>query len=275
MTIGETGLFQLAVTLPAGQITDLVINDVLPSGLNFSSYVLDQSDFKGILAPLTFTQINNNFQFLFNGITNTTSNSTFYINLTVHMVNNSTTNPPHTTSRTRTNTATMDWNNTGHTPITDRATVNLIEPQLTVTKSFNPDTIQGGQTTTVTIQVGNNDSNSRSTAYNVLITDSILGSNQIFDLSTVVEVSTPTGFTFHYDPLTGVLKYTGGNINPGQTIYFKFNITALETPYMGSAITTLPMPRTGQCHGLVEFQTQPVVTTQILDGQWSELEIQK
>lgn len=233
LTIGETGLFQLAVTLPAGQITDLVINDVLPSGLNFSSYVLDQSDFKGILAPLTFTQINNNFQFLFNGITNTTSNSTFYINLTVHMVNNSTTNPPHTTSRTRTNTATMDWNNTGHTPITDRATVNLIEPQLTVTKSFNPDTIQGGQTTTVTIQVGNNDSNSRSTAYNVLITDSILGSNQIFDLSTVVEVSTPTGFTFHYDPLTGVLKYTGGNINPGQTIYFKFNITALETPYMG------------------------------------------
>ena len=233
LTIGETGLFQIAVTLPAGQIKDININDILPAGLSYVSYVLDLSNFSGILAPLTFNQINNNLQFLFTGLTNTTSYSTFYINLTVRMDNNSTSNPPHTTSRTRTNRVTMDWNNTGHSPLTDSAIVRLVEPQLTVNKSFNPNTVQGGQTTTVTIQVSNNNSNSRSTAYNVIITDSLDGASQIFDLSSVVEVFTPIGFTFSYNPLTHILTYTGGNITQGQSLNFTFNITALETPYIG------------------------------------------
>jgi|GEM_PF-447852 len=233
LTIGETGLFQIAVTLPAGQIMDIYIRDVLPAGLTYVSHALDISSFNGILAPLSFTQINNNLHFLFTGLTNTTNNSTFYINLTVLMANNSTANPPHTNSRTRTNTATMDWNNTGHTPKTDTANVFIVEPWLTVTKSFNPNTIEGGQTTTVTIQVSNTRSNARSTAYNVIITDSLAGASQIFDLNSVVEVSTPSGFVFNYNPLTGILTYTGGNLNQGQTLNFTFNITALETPYIG------------------------------------------
>ncbi|MDY9924548.1 carboxypeptidase regulatory-like domain-containing protein [Methanobacterium sp.] len=233
LTIGETGLFQIAVTLPAGQIMDIYIRDVLPTGLTYVSHALDISSFNGILAPLSFTQINNNLHFLFTGLTNTTNNSTFYINLTVLMANNSTANPPHTNSRTRTNTATMDWNNTGHTPKTDTANVFIVEPWLTVTKSFNPNTIEGGQTTTVTIQVSNTRSNARSTAYNVIITDSLAGASQIFDLNSVLEVSTPSGFVFNYNPLTGILTYIGGNLNQGQTLYFTFNITSLETPYIG------------------------------------------
>ena len=233
LTIGETGLFQIAVTLPAGQINDIYIRDVLPAGLNYVSYALDLSSFSGILAPLTFTQINNNLEFLFTGQTNTTSSSTFYINLTVRMVNNSTANPPHTTSRTRTNRATMDWNNQGHSSLTDSATVYIVEPWLTVVKSFNPNTIEGGQTTTVTLQVSNTRYNARSTAYNVIITDSLAGFSQIFNLNSVTPVSTPAGFVFNYNPLTGILTYTGGNINQGQTLYFTFNITALDTPYIG------------------------------------------
>ncbi|MBP1945818.1 putative repeat protein (TIGR01451 family)/fimbrial isopeptide formation D2 family protein [Methanobacterium petrolearium] len=233
LTIGEIGLFQIAVTLPAGQINDLVIHDILPAGLTYVSHVLELSNFYGNLANLNFTQINNNIEFLFTGLTNTTSNSTFYINITVLMADNSTANPPHTTSRTRTNRATMDWNNPSHSSLTDSATVYLVEPWLTVVKSFNPSTIEGGQTTTVTLQVSNTRSNARSTAYNVIITDSLLGSSYIFDLNSVTEVFTPIGFVFNYDPLTGILTYTGGNITRGQTLYFTFNLTALDTPYIG------------------------------------------
>ncbi len=230
LTIGETGLFQLAVTLPAGQINDLVINDVLPSGLTFVSYVLDQSNFNGILAPLTFTQINNNLKFLFTGLTNTTSNSTFYINIIVRANNN--TAYPGSTNVTARNSATMDWNNPGHTPITKQATVYIVQPVLNVTKSFNPSTIQGGETTTVTIAVTNN---GRSTAYNVIITDPLSSSSNIFDLSSssVVASSPQNGFVFNYNSTSQVVSFTGGNIPRGQTLYFTFNITALQTPYIG------------------------------------------
>ncbi|EKF85388.1 isopeptide-forming domain-containing fimbrial protein, partial [Methanobacterium formicicum] len=230
LTIGETGLFQLAVTLPAGQINDLVINDVLPAGLTFVSYVLDQSNFNGILAPLTFTQINNNLQFLFTGLTNTTSNSTFYINLTVRANNN--TAYPGSANVTARNSATMNWNDPGHTPITKQATVYIVQPVLNVTKSFNPSTIQGGETTTVTIAVTNN---GRSTAYNVIITDPLSSSSNIFDLSSssVVANSPQNGFVFNYNSTSQVVSFTGGNITRGQTLYFTFNITALQTPYIG------------------------------------------
>lgn len=235
--------------------------------------MLDLSNFSGILAPLTFNQINNNLQFLFTGLTNTTSYSTFYINLTVRMDNNSTSNPPHTTSRTRTNRVTMDWNNTGHSPLTDSAIVRLVEPQLTVNKSFNPNTVQGGQTTTVTIQVSNNNSNSRSTAYNVIITDSLDGASQIFDLSSVVEVFTPIGFTFSYNPLTHILTYTGGNITQGQSLNFTFNITALETPYIGPSYNNTANATYWSLPWWVVFLIQTAETTPTLDGQWSELVI--
>ena len=64
LTIGERGLFRLAITLPAGQITDLVITDVLPAGLSYVSHTLDTTSYIGNLAPLTFNQFGNTLNFL-------------------------------------------------------------------------------------------------------------------------------------------------------------------------------------------------------------------
>jgi len=146
----------LAITLPAGQIKDLVIRDTLPAGLSYVNHFIISNP--NIDLPSLIFSINSNIlTFAFNGLTNTSNvtNRTFYIDLDVIMANNDTANPPHTDNRTRTNRATLDWDNPGNTPITRTASVNLVEPRLTVTKTFTPEYVQGDQTTTVMISITN------------------------------------------------------------------------------------------------------------------------
>ncbi|HMK53776.1 MAG TPA: hypothetical protein VK444_03260, partial [Methanobacteriaceae archaeon] len=225
LTIGERGLFRIAVTLPAGQIHDLNIRDSLPAGLSYVSYALDLTGYSGTLAPLTFSQVGNILNFTFVGATNTTANSTFYINLTLRANNN--TPYPGATNVTALNNATMDWNDPGHTPINRNASVYIIQPLLNVTKTFTPSTVQGGQLVQVRIRVTNSGS---ATAQHVIITDPLNGSGSIFDLASVVSYN-QNGFNFTYPSNT--VTFSWGNINPGQTLDFLFNITTLDTPYIG------------------------------------------
>ncbi len=181
LTIGEKGLFRIAVTLPAGQIHDLYIKDSLPAGLSYLSYVLDLTGYSGTLAPLTFTSLGNILNFTFSGATNTTADSTFYIDLTVQANNN--TAYPGPTNVTAQNNATMDWNDPGHSAINSNASVHIIQPLLNVTKTFTPSIVQGSQLVQVKISVTNNGS---STAQHVIITDPLDTSGNIFDLNSVV-----------------------------------------------------------------------------------------
>ena len=234
LTIGEKGRFRLAITLPGGQVTNLKIVDTLPNGLTYLGYYLNTTGprYVGYLAPLSFTQSGNVLTFLFSGTSNTTSgsNNTFYIDLDFIVANNSTSNPVHSTGNPKTNRATLSWTDPGNSPITKTASVNVVEPQLSVTKSFNPNPVQGGQTTTVTITVKNTGS---STAYHTVITDPLNGTNgsQIFDLTRVAEGTTASGFTYNYDGST--VTYTGGDIGVGQTKNFTFTVKILPDVVIG------------------------------------------
>ncbi|MFU2192624.1 hypothetical protein, partial [Methanobacterium sp. MZD130B] len=225
LTIGERGLFRLAITLPAGQITDLVITDVLPAGLSYVSHTLDTTSYIGNLAPLTFNQFGNTLNFLFTGTTNTTTNSTFFIDLI--LIANENTPYPGSTNVTAQNTATMDWNNPGHSPINRDASVNIVQPRLVVTKTFTPSIVQGGQLVNVRIRVTNT---GHATAQHVIITDSLNNAGDIFDLGSVVSYN-QHGFTFTYPGNT--VTFSWGDINPGQTLDFYFNVTTLDTPLIG------------------------------------------
>ncbi len=238
LAIGEQGLFRINVTLPAGTIHDLYIRDVLPAGLVYVSHAIDNSTYSGSLGTLVFTQTGNTLNFTFTGVTNTTNNSTFYINLTVRMDN--ATNALYPGNRARVNNAYLDWSDPGNptTPINRQATVNLIEPQQVVTKQFLPtNTVLADQTLTVRITVSNTGPQARSTAYNVTISDSLSWANTIFDLNSVVPVTTPSGFTFNYNNTTNIVTYTGGNITNGASRTFEFNITALHLPVLGLNLT--------------------------------------
>ena len=237
LTIGEKGRFRLVVTLPGGQITNLKIVDTLPNGLTYLGYYLNTSGpgYLGSLAPLSFTQSGNVLTFLFSGTSNTTSgsNNIFYIDLDF-IVANSTSNPVHSTNNTQTNSATLSWTDPGNSPITRTAAVNVVEPLLNITKTFSPNPVQGGQTTTVTITVKNTGS---STAYHTIITDPLNGTNgsQIFDLTSVLEGTTASGFSYNYS--NGVVTYTGGDIAAGQTKTFTFTVKILPDVVIGPRYT--------------------------------------
>lgn len=121
----------------------------------------------------------------------------------------------------------MDWTNLGHTPISSNATVNIIEPNLQIIKTFNPNIGAGGQNVVVNLQVRNI---GNSTAYNVVITDPLTGSNNIFDLSSVQSYN-QNGFIYTFPSNT--VTFTGGNIIAGQTLNFTFNATVLNNVVIG------------------------------------------
>ncbi|MDD3753461.1 MAG: carboxypeptidase regulatory-like domain-containing protein, partial [Methanobacterium sp.] len=225
LTIGESGRFRLAITLPAGQITDLIITDIMPAGLSYVSYALDLTNYHGTLVPITFNQVGNTLSFLFTGTINTTANSTFFIDLILRA--NENTPYPGSTNVTAQNTATMNWNNPGHSPINSDASVNIVQPRLVVTKTFTPSIVQGGQVVTVRIRVTNN---GHATAQHVIITDPLNNAGNIFDLGSVVSYD-QHGFTFTYPSNT--VTFSWGYINPGQTLDFYFNVTTLDTPFIG------------------------------------------
>jgi uncharacterized repeat protein (TIGR01451 family)/fimbrial isopeptide formation D2 family protein len=227
LTIGEIGRFNLDVTLPAGQINDLVITDTIPAGLVFEDYNISNNP-NIVLPTVNFTQVGNLLTFLFPGTTNTTNGSnTFSISLDFLVANNNSTNPPHTTP-VKNNAASMDWSNIGNSPINSNANVTIIEPNLQVTKTITPNVGAGGQKVTVTLQIKNI---GNSTAYNVLITDPLSTAGNIFDL-TSVQSTNQNGFIYSYPSNT--ITFTGGNITPNQTLTFTFNATVLTNVTLGS-----------------------------------------
>ena len=235
LTIGERGRFRLTVTLPGGQINNLRIVDTLPNGLTYLGYNLNTAGYIGSLAPLSFSQSGNVLTFLFSGASNTPSGTSnvFYIDIDFRVADSSA-NPAHNPGNPKTNTATMNWSDPGNTPITRTASVNIIEPFLNINKSFNPNPVQGSDTVTVTLNVTNS---GNSTAYHTVITDPLNGTNgsQIFDLSSVLPLTTPSGFSYNYAANT--VTYTGGDILAGQTRTFTFTVKILPDVIIGPRYT--------------------------------------
>lgn len=241
LTIGEVGKYRLTIVLPAGQIKDMVIVDTFPNGLKLVDGSINVISNDNIKLPNYTIEINGNIITIrFTGLTNTSEglNKTFYIDFDAIVLNNATSNPPNTGNRSRTNTAIIDWDNPGHTPISSSATINIIEPQITTNKTFSSNTIYGDKSITVTITIKNN---GMSKAYNVNIKDYLASASNIFNLtgSNVVEIYTPSGFTFNYDPVTKVVTYTGGNLDVGQSATFSFNLTVLADPVLGTNYTNV------------------------------------
>ncbi len=241
LTIGEVGTYRLWITLPSGQIKDIVIVDTLPNGLKYVNNSINVVSNGNIELPnYTIDIVGNVITIHFTGLTNTSygTNKTFYVDFDAIVLNNATLNPPNTNNRSRTNTATIDWNNTGHIPITSSATINIIEPKITANKTFSTNVVYGDKSITVYINIKND---GLSKAYNVTIKDYLASAGNIFNLtsSNVIEISTKAGFTFNYDPINKIVTYTGGNLDVGETATFSFNLTALPDPVLGSNYTNV------------------------------------
>jgi fimbrial isopeptide formation D2 family protein/uncharacterized repeat protein (TIGR01451 family) len=143
-TIGDEVTYNIVVSLPEGNTENLVVNDVLPPGLQYVSHVIDDAGYNGTVnAPTTNNPVGDgdDIVFTFNGTTTTnsdgdTDNNSFIIRVTTLV----TSSPSNQQNQTLTNEASMSYDDpAGGRPITiDDPTdpiITVAEPQITTLKS--------------------------------------------------------------------------------------------------------------------------------------------
>ena len=128
-----------------------------------------------------------------------------------------------------TNNAQVDYG-TGTTSAS--ANVEIVEPQLAITKTWTPHSAAPNDTVVITLTVTNNGS---ATAYDVIVEDPLADN----DFSGITEGSTPAGFTFSTQassPNT-IVRYTGGDIPAGESRVFTFQATLTDNVTAGETLT--------------------------------------
>lgn len=220
VTGGDTITYEVAVTLPEGETNQVVLTDVLPAGFDFQflSLTVDTAGpgFAGtVTGSPTVTQTGVittgvTVEFDFGTVTTTDDNdpgtNTFLLRYDVLVDGLLAENDGLPAAQVKTNNIELDYQSNPNPPLTDSATTNFVEPDLTITKSMTPATAQGGDTVTVTLVV-ENDGTGR--AYDVVVTDVL--DPALFDLTaltSVNEVTTPADFVYNYDAFTGTVSWT-------------------------------------------------------------------
>ncbi|MBX7076824.1 MAG: DUF11 domain-containing protein, partial [Methanobacteriaceae archaeon] len=227
LTIGETGIWYLNVTLPKNlNVTNLSIIDTLPVGFKYTNLTINttSTELAEFLKDYTISISNNKVNITFTkSIYSTSSNENFTIILYSVVTSNSTATYNKTNYTTVTNNANLYWydGNANHT-ISKSATVVVTQPSLNVTKSFNPTTLINDYSN-VTIIIKNNGS---STAYNVTVYDNMAAEDSDFnETDWNATVYYPNGTTSIITINNGILSFDAGNLTPGQNITIKYNMT--------------------------------------------------
>ena len=203
--IGEVVTYRLTAQLPEGIIRDLTIEDMVPDGMAFvvGSVVVDTSEFDGTLPTETVTPNTpdlgadgENVTISFAGNTTVTaspgtSDNTLHITLDL-IVLDVPTNIGLSPQTELENTATITFADNPNPPVeTPPATVTVVEPDLAILKTFDPDTGDAGDPVLVTLVLTNSGTAS---AYDLVVSDELLGS--LYNVDTVANVAMPDGFVF-------------------------------------------------------------------------------
>lgn len=191
LTIGEIGTFQIEVTLPDGE-TPATVTDVLPTGLElvgspvlrltFTNADGDTVTFEGTVeqsgspladgAALGFTYAGDTLTFDFSNIVTDAAagtdlaGQTFVIEYQARAADD----PALAAGDTVSNSATLD---TPTTDPTDPATaaVDIVEPDLRVVKTFQPETAEAGQIVQMRVSVQNASGASSTTSFGLELED--------------------------------------------------------------------------------------------------------
>ncbi len=207
-TIGEEVRYDLLVTLPEGTIQDLVVRDLLPAGLLFSSatvYTADAdsdlltADFGGSLPAATPAVSGNTISWTFGDVVNTADNSAANDKFVIRLVtvvrnvigNQAGVNLDNSGSLTYFNPTT----NAPETINTAPVRISLVEPVLAITKSVAPTAgVDAGDEVIYTI-VLQHAAGSVGTAYNVVLTDTLPLNLRDFSIDSIAAtgITAPVG----------------------------------------------------------------------------------
>lgn len=293
VAIGETADFRLAVTLEQGQTQVVSINDTLPVG---EGYDAGTAIFRAVTPGATAVGAVSNIVYTDGAVINaadviydagtgalsfslknvqipaTASSGTgqFAVDYRVRVQDVAS----NQSGTTLTNSVTVradlngdgDTTDAGETAAPATQTLNVIEPSLDITKTFNVTQANAGDTIQVTIAVTNNGT---AAAFNSVISDTINGVQ--FDRATFAEGTMPGGWSMAYDSSTGQLTYT--NTNPaglaaGATATFTFNIDLASALPPGAVVSNTATATTTTLPGTVagERSEAPVSDTATLNS---------
>lgn len=238
LAIGETVTYTVTVTLPEGQTGSVVITDVAPASaagvieLQSASVTAQGANLSpalvGTLGTLTDAllsdSLNDTATFTLGTITNAPDNiADAKDTLTITVVGVLRDLPANADGDTLVNTATLSYA-TGPA-LSATAAVDVVEPALTLDKTFSVDTASPGDTVQIQVVVTNTGT---SPAYGVVIEDVL--NPALWDVTSAANVSAPASFTFGNSP-AGTVRYTGGTVLPGASnaVTLTFEATLLTT----------------------------------------------
>ncbi|MCH9698818.1 MAG: DUF11 domain-containing protein, partial [Gammaproteobacteria bacterium] len=233
VTAGDLITYRLNVELPEGTTQNLQLIDRLPVGFAYQSAIIDTTGFNGsasIVSTVPTGSVATQQTVTINMSANTTvnadnnaANNTFSVLLTAMVDGSEAANSGISTSQLKTNVFNLDY--TGRTgTIRAQRSTRFIEPQLEITKTMSPDRNRdAGDTITITLAVTNS---GLSPAYDILVTDVLNAAgvdDDLFDLSTVTEGTTPAGYTYNFSTDTVTYSSNAGvSLASGATATFTF-----------------------------------------------------
>ena len=238
LAIGETVTYTVTVTLPEGQINGVVITDVAPAtaagvielqsaivtaqGANLSPLLVGTT---GTLSDALLSDgLNDTATFSLGTIANVPDNvANADDTLTITVVGVLRDLPANADGDTLTNIATLQY--ASGPDQSASASVDVVEPTLTLSKTFLDDPANPGDTVRVQLVVTNTGTGP---AYDVVVEDVL--DPTVWDVSSAANVSAPAGFTFSNSP-AGTVRYTGGPVLPGagNAVTLVFQATLLNT----------------------------------------------
>ena len=230
VVVGDTVEYQIDVTLPEGTTDDLTVDMRLPAGFEYtaSSLAVDDSAFNGTVtgSPTITTSgtvaSRQTVTAVFDGSTTTTNdndstNNTFSITLSavVQDVNQNAATSSAQNKRINVSAGTNNTTNNASASSLNQFTEHVLDVTTTVTPVNGA---EAGDLVTVQIEVENTGTAS---AFDVEVVSNI--NTDLLDLSTVIESSTESGFTYalQSNP-TDRVYYSGTELASGTTATFVY-----------------------------------------------------
>jgi len=279
ITCGDLVTYRITVTLPEGNTQELTLTDDLPAGLQYLSFFIDDSGFNGTVntAPsMTISGLvatGESLFFEFSDATTTNdnveSNNSFFVDIQARVVDDAV-NSGLPVVTIKTNTVTIDY--TGNSSIiSDTASINFAEPQLTIVKTMSPNSdVDSGDTITIQIVVENTGT---APAHDIVITDDVSSATGLFNLTSVAEGITPAGFSYSYSNPN--VTFTGsGTLAIGNSVTFTFTASVDSNVITGSvyqntaAVTS--SSQTGVVVGERGISVNDSATLNVADGTRSK-----
>jgi uncharacterized repeat protein (TIGR01451 family) len=248
ITSGDTVTYRFNVTLPEGTTPDLTLTNALPPGLKYIDATVGTTGFNGSIditpsitpsgdptsGGETVTIV---FDSPVNSVVandNNVGNNSFSVTLRTLVLGDTAVNDGLPVVQTKSNNVTLTYTGQTGSAIQDSVSIDYAEPDLVITKAFSPDTgLVAGDTVTITLMVANNGT---SPAYDITLTDILnSGGELLFDLATIVDVSTPPRFAYSYANPTVSWEMTSGSLAAGAQHTFQFQGEVRDSVVTGAS----------------------------------------